>query len=249
MFAGKEGVRKKQTLIAWLIIFVSYHMVWLMPFFSRYPGKGDGTALAESMLRDSSQFKWYVIPLLMVVILFYLEEARKKNWSAIMAGFAFFLMDAFNETWNGLFYTASKGYAAVWQCAYPSAWQPLMGWNIEIIFMFLIMGLASTKLLPADKDKLIFGKINNRQFYAFILAWLCVIVEIVLNLTGALKWNYPWWQARFPLFIFLVGYWPFFQISFLVYDMPNPKQQRMVLGFMACVLILSWAIFIPMGWI
>lgn len=249
MFAGKGGVRKKQALIAWLIIFVTYHMVWVMPLFYRSAGKGDGTALAESLLRDATQFKWYVIPLLLVVINAYADEIRKNNISGVMAGLAFFLMDAFNETWNGLFHTATGGYAGVWQCSYPSAFEPLIGWNIEIIFMFLLLGLASTKLLPEDKDKLVFGKINNRQFYAFIMAWICVGIEIILNLIGALKWNYPWWQPRFPFFIFIVGYWPFFQISFLVYDMPNIKQQRVVVGLMACVLLLSWGIFIPLGWI
>ena len=249
MFKGIDATRRKQALLAWIFIIITYHIVWLIPLFTRHQGKGAGTAQAEAMLRDVSQFKWYVIPLLLVVINAYADEIRNKNWSVVLGGLAFFLMDAFNETWNGLFHTVTGGYAAVWQCSFPSAWQPLMGWNIEIILMFLLMGLASTKLLPADRNALVWGKINNRQFHAFIMAWLCVMVEIILNKIGALQWNYPWWQAKFPLILFLIGYWPFFQIAYLVHDLPSTRQQAIVVGGMATVLVIAWSIFIPMGWV
>ncbi|HOO72923.1 MAG TPA: hypothetical protein PK926_14295 [Spirochaetota bacterium] len=233
----------------WIIIAVCYLIVWLIPAFTAYTGQAPGSEQNFAILRDYGQFKWYVIPLLLVVINLFADEMRRGNWSGIMAACALFLMDAFNETWNGLFYTATGGYSAVWMCSYPTAYQPLIGWNIEIIFMFLMMGIASTKLLPKDKEAMIFGKINNRHFFAFIMAWMCVFVEIVLNLCGALVWNYWWWRPSFPWLIFIIGYLPFFEIAFLVYDLPGLKQQITVVGAMAALFILSLAVFIPLGWL
>ena len=43
---------------------------------------------ALSILRDPSQFQWYVIPLLLVIIYIYSMEAAKKNWSLFFAGLA-----------------------------------------------------------------------------------------------------------------------------------------------------------------
>ncbi len=239
----------KQKRIIWAIIGLTYLGVWLIPVFSSYNGKAPGTLESEKILRDYSQFKWYVIPFLLVVINAFSDEIRKKNWSGVMAALAFFFMDAFNEIWNGLFHTATGGYSAVWMCGYPTAWQPLMGWNIEIIFMFLLMGIVSTKTLDEDKDKLLFGRLNNRHVMAFFMAWLCVIVEIILNAIGALKWNYWWWQPDFPWIIFLIGYLPFFMVAYHVYDLPTTKQQVRFVSIMGTVIILSLAVFIPLGWI
>lgn len=249
MTAAESSLRLKQTRIVWGIIALTYIGVWLIPMFTSYTGKGAGTAEAEAILRDHGQFKWYIIPLLLVVINAFSDEIRRKNIGGIMAGLAFFFMDAFNEIWNGLFHTATGGFAAVWQCTYPTAYEPLMGWNIEIIFMFLLMGIASTKLLPEDKDMAVFGKINNRVFFAFVMAWLCVFVEIILNWIGALQWNYWWWQPEFPWIIFLIGYWPFFMIAYLVYDLPSTEAQAKVVGTMGALILISLAVFIPLGWI
>ncbi len=58
--------------------------------------------------------------------------------------------------WNALYYHFI-GFAALWITVMPTAYQPLIGWNIEIIFNFLIMGLLATKLLPQDKYSKILG--------------------------------------------------------------------------------------------
>lgn len=249
MSGNDSSIRIKQKKIIWAIIGITYVGVWLIPFFTTYQGKATGTAEAEAILRDYGQFKWYVIPLLLVVINAYSDEIRNKNWSGVLAGLAFFLMDAFNEIWNGLFHTATGGYAAVWMCKYPTAYEPLMGWNIEIIFMFLLLGLASTKLLPEDKEKLVFGRINNRHLTAFVMAWLCVFIEIILNLIGALQWNYWWWQPNFPWILFIIGYWPFFMVAYHVYDLPTTKQQVRFVSIMGALVIIALAVFIPLGMI
>ena len=249
MLSSPGAIRRKQSLFVWAIIALTYVMVWLIPLFTSYHGSGDGTEYATRILRDPTQFKWYVIPLFIIVVNAYVDELRKKNYSGVLAGLAFFLMDAFNEIWNGLFHTATGKYAAVWQCGYPTAYEPLMGWNIEIIFMFLLLGLASTKLLPQDKEKLVFGKINNRIASAFVFAWICVMIEIILNLIGALRWNYWWWKPSFPWLIFIIGYWPFFMIAYAVYDMESRKKQIAVVGTMLALVVASFAIFVSLGWI
>jgi len=249
MAGSKASPRIKQARIIWILIALGYLTVWFVPFMSDFSGTGAGAAEARSILRDHSQFKWYVIPFLLVVINFFSDEVKKKNWAGILAALAFFLMDGFNEIWNGLFYTATADYAAVWMCAYPTAYEPLMGWNIEIIFMFLLMGIASTKVLPEDKDGMIFGWLNNRHFYAIIMAWMCVVVEIILNLIGALVWNYWWWCPTFPWLVFLIGYLPFWEIAFLVYDLPDTRSQVKVVSGMAVAVVAALAVFIPMGWI
>jgi len=38
------------------------------PAFTKYSGLGEGSAEALAILRDGAQFKWYVIPLLLVVL-------------------------------------------------------------------------------------------------------------------------------------------------------------------------------------
>jgi len=249
MTTNKMTHRVKQAIFIWIIIALSYIIVWTIPAYVDFTGKGEGSEQAAAILRDCGQFKWYVITFFLVVLNLFIDEAKKKNWGGILAGLAFFLMDAFNEIWNGLFYTATGGYAAVWMCSFPTSYQPLMGWNIEIIFMFLIMGISATKLLPEDKEAMVFGKINNRHLIAFIMAWLCVIVEIILNRCGALVWDFWWWKPEFPWLVFLVGYLPFWEISFLVYDLEDTKAQVKVVGAMAGILLAASVIFGSLGWI
>ena len=59
-------------------------------------------AQALSILRDSSQYQWYVIPLFALIVYVYAVEVEKRNWNLVFAGLAFWGMDWFNEIWNGL---------------------------------------------------------------------------------------------------------------------------------------------------
>ena len=45
---------------------------------------------AQVLLRDPSQFQWYVIPLLAIVTYIYATEMFNKNWNSVFAGLAFF---------------------------------------------------------------------------------------------------------------------------------------------------------------
>jgi hypothetical protein len=129
-----------------------------------------------------------------------------------MAALAFLLMDANNELINSviLYYTR---YSALWTECGPTAYQILVGWNIETLMMFALFGLASTRLLPQNKREKWFG-INNRLVIGFVQSVLAVGVEVVLNRIDFLPWHYWWWSANFPFLILVFGYWHFHWVAF-----------------------------------
>jgi len=114
--------------------------------------------------------------------------------------------------------------------------------------MFAIAGIGFTFTLPKDKNKKILG-INNRLFSAIAGSIFCVIIECVLNSIGALTWEYSWWSIKAPYLVFLIGYLPFFLVSFWVYDMESIKKKAItvgsILGFdLLCLIVfggvLNW---------
>ncbi len=188
----------------------------------------ESAAQALSILRDGSQFQWYVIPLFALVVYVYAVEIERQNWSLVFAGLAFWGMDWFNEIWNGLVFHFT-GRAPVWGAPGNTAYLILIGLNIEICFMFAISGIVFAKMLPPDKGLKILG-IPNRLAFAIGGSLFCVFVEVLLNAAGALAWDYAWWSARAPWLIFLVGYLPFFLVSFWVYDMETLRQKAITVG-------------------
>eukprot|EP00828_Plagiopyla_frontata_P041632 TRINITY_DN5992_c0_g1_i3.p1 TRINITY_DN5992_c0_g1~~TRINITY_DN5992_c0_g1_i3.p1 ORF type:complete len:178 (+),score=26.21 TRINITY_DN5992_c0_g1_i3:3-536(+) len=116
------------------------------------------------------------------------------------------------------------GFAAPWLCNLKTTYLVLVGWNIEIILTFLLLGLFATKILPKNKELKIFG-INNRHFCAIILSIIAVSVELILNHYGALVWEFKFWNAQCPYLIFLIGYLPFFEICYYIHDLPTFKNQ------------------------
>lgn len=208
----------------------------------------ESAAQALSILRDPAQFQWYVIPLFALVVIVYANEIERRNWSLVFAGLAYWGMDWFNEIWNGLVFHFTQ-YAPVWGAPGATAYLILIGLNIEICFMFAVAGIGFAKMLPPDKRMKVLG-IPNRLFFAIAGSIFCVIVEILLNAANALTWDYAWWNARAPWLIFLVGYLPFFLVSFWVYDMESVRKKAMtvgaILGFdLACLLIFGAVL----GWI
>ena len=203
---------------------------------------------AQAILRDTSHAQWYVVPLLLIVLYIYSVEVEKQNWNQVFAGLALWGMDWINEIWNGLVFHFSK-FAPVWGTPAATAYNILIGLNIEITFMFAIMGIFACKMLPADKNLKILG-IPNRIFFAVTNSILAVIIEIILNLAGLLTWEYPWWNIHAPWLIFLIGYLPFFLVCFWVHDMKSVKNKAIVvgsiLGFDLLCLIVFGAI---LGWI
>ena len=203
---------------------------------------------ALSILRSAVTFQWYVIPLFALIVYTYAVEVERRNWNLVFAGLAFWGMDWFNEIWNGLVFHFTQ-YAPVWGAPGKTAFLILIGLNIEISFMFAIAGIAFGKMLPADKKLKILG-FPNRLFFAIAGSIFCVIVELLLNAAGALTWDYPWWSAGAPWLIFLVGYLPFFLVSFWVHDLASLRRKAAAVGTIFAFDLACLAVFAGvLGWI
>jgi len=208
----------------------------------------DSALEALAILRDGTQFQWYVIPLFALVVYVYAVEVERRNWNLVFAGLAYWGMDWFNEIWNSLVFHFTD-FAPVWGAPAKTAYLILIGLNIEICFMFAIAGITFGKMLPADKKLRIWG-IPNRLLIAIGGSAFCVFVEVLLNLIGALTWDYSWWNKSAPWLIFLVGYLPFFLMSFWVHDMESVRKKLSVLGVIYGVDIVSILVFgVILGWI
>jgi len=197
---------------------------------------------ALAILRDGSLFQWYIIPLFALTVYVYAAEVERQNWSLVFAGLAFWGMDWFNEIWNGLVFHFTQ-YAPVWGAPGKTAFLMLIGLNIEICFMFAIAGITFAKMLPAKKRLKILG-LPNRLFFAVTGSIFCVIVEIILNSVSALTWDYAWWRASAPWLIFLIGYLPFFLVSFWVFDMKSLRQKITTVGAIYAVDIVCLVLFV-----
>ena len=203
---------------------------------------------ASRILRDGSQFQWYVIPLLALVLYVYAVEIERRAWNVVFAGLAFWGMDWFNEIWNALVFHFTQ-YAPVWGAPGDTAYLILIGLNIEICFMFFIAGITFSKMLPADKDMRILG-IPNRLALAIFGSVFCVFVEVLLNVVNALTWDYSWWSVQAPWLIFLIGYFPFFAVAFWVHDMKSLRNKLTTVGVIYTVNITALIVFgAILGWI
>jgi hypothetical protein len=208
----------------------------------------EAAARALSILRDGSQFSWYVITLFAFVVYVYAVEIERRNWSLVFAGLAYWGMDWFNEIWNALVFHFT-GYAPVWGAPGSTAYLILIGLNIEICFMFAVAGVTFCKMLPPNPKLKILG-IPNRLAIAVGGAAFCVFVEVLLNAIGALTWDYPWWSAGAPWLIFLFGYLHFFLVSFWVHDMPTVRAKATTVGVIYTVNLVAILIFgVILGWI
>ena len=208
---------------------------------------------ALTNLRVLGNYQWYIIPLLAMVFYIYgveVKNARESgDWGSVFAGLIILGIDIINETWNALIFYFTQ-YSAFWTTPGNSHFIILIGWNIEIAFMFSIAGIAYSKFLPEDKNLKILG-VPNRWFLSVLFAAFCVFVEVLLNFAGALIWVYPWWEAT-PLgiiMIFFVGYFPFFVAASIIYDIKDVKKQTKIVGIIYAIGLTSILTFIAIGMI
>ena len=193
---------------------------------------------------------WYVVTLLVIVLYIYGVEIKKaretNNWSTVFAGLTLLGLDFFNETWNALIFVFSN-HSAFWVTPGASALKLLIGWNIEIAFMFSISGIVFAKFLPEDKNKKMFG-LPNRWAMAIGFAIFGVFVECLLNIGDYLIWEYPWWNLSLGgiWLIFFIGYLPFFVGAFYVYDLPETKDKIKVVVIIYSISIILLCIFGPL---
>jgi len=202
----------------------------------------EASRLALEGLRDLSTIKWYVIPLLAIVFYIYTYEMKKAwasgNWNAVLAGFTIFGMDFFNETWNGWIFHFTQR-SAFWTTPGDTALRTMVGWNIEIMFMFAILGIIYCNTIFEDRKIKIMG-IPNWWFWAITYAAFCVFVEVLLNIGGHLVWEYPCWYRSFGgiWLIFLIGYFHFFVAALIVIGMKKIKTKVITIGVIYAVPIL-----------
>lgn len=107
--------------------------------------------MLEETLQKPQELKWYIIPLFLVCLFLVVNEIKNKRYSVVLGGAAFWLWDVFNETWNAMVY-ATTGQP-VWgtTAAGGSALQILVGYNIEISFMFFILGMMTCRMLKTTE--------------------------------------------------------------------------------------------------
>lgn len=212
----------------------------------------EATKQALTGLRDLSTIKWYIIPLLCMVFYIYMKEARKAsrtyNWDAVLAALAVFGLDFFNETWNG-WVLVFTGRSAVWTAPGDTALRTMVGWNIEIMFMFLILGFVYYYTLSDTRDKKILG-INEKWAVAIGYTVICVAIECVLNSGGQLIWEYPFWNFSFAgiWLILLFGYFIFFLGALIIISLKSMKRKLTMLGIIYAVPITMNIIAGILGW-
>jgi hypothetical protein len=200
------------------------------------------------MLRASGQLDWAVITLLALVVYVYAVEVERRNWSAILAGLAFWLMDWFNEIVNALFLHWG-GRGALWTVTGRTSFLIFIGLTIEISLFFAINGIVFVKLLPADRNLRVLGT-PNRWAIAIPLSLVSVGVELLLHADGVFHWYYWWWNvATFPVIV-VFGYLTFYVVAFIVYDMPSRARQLQTVGALATIDALGILVFgVILGWI
>ncbi len=206
------------------------------------------TLEAQHLLRAPGLFHWSTVTLLALVVYVYAVEVERANWSAILAGLTFWLMDWANEIVNALV-LHFNGHAALWTVTGSSSFVILIGLTVEISLFFAINGIVFTKLLPANRSARILG-LPNRWAMAIGLSLVSVGVELLLHADGVFHWYYWWWNvASFPVIV-VFGYLTFYVVTFWVYDMPERVRQLRVVGSLAALVLTAGLVFGPLlGWI
>jgi hypothetical protein len=205
------------------------------------------TREAERLLRAPGMFDWSTVTLLALAVYVYAVEVERANWSVVLAGLAFWLMDWANEIVNALV-LHFNGHAALWTVTGRSSFVVLIGLTVEITLFFAINGVVFAKLLPAERSARMLG-LPSRWVMAVALSLVSVGVELLLHADGVFHWYYWWWNvASFPVIV-VFGYLTFYVVSFTVYYARRARQLQIV-GLLAGVDLLAGLVFGPLlGWI
>ena len=206
------------------------------------------TESALAQLRDPNLFAWHVPFFLLVVVYMYATEIGRGRWDVVAAGLALWLADWINEILNS-FFLAWNGVAPLWVESGSTAYQILVGLNIETSMLFLVFGLVYARLLPADRNARIAG-MNNRWFWAVNLSVFAVVTELVLNAWGVLNWHWWFWDVPLGLpAIFVFGYLWFFLAAARAFDAPTEAARWRFVGTLAVIALVLGAIGAAMGWV
>jgi hypothetical protein len=216
-------------------------MVWL------FASRTAPTLEALRQVRNPHLFKWYAVALLAFVVYVYAVEVERRRWHVVAAGVAVFLADWFNEIINALVLHVSDR-APLWAATGPTAYQFLVGLNVEIMFMFSIAGIVYTKLLPAERAIRILG-VPNRFALALGLSVVSVAVEVFLHATGTFHWHYLWWNLQSLPLIVIFGYLWFYLFAARVYDAGRRRRWTLIGGLAAIDLAMGLVFGIGLNWL
>jgi hypothetical protein len=181
------------------------------------------------------------------VVYAYAVEVERRRWDVIAAGLAVWLADAFNEIINALVLHISDR-AALWTTTGPTAYQLLIGLNLEIMFMFAVAGIVYAKLLPTDRTARLLG-LPNRFAVALGLSLVSVAVELFLHATGTFHWEYWWWSTASLPAIVIFGYLWFYLYAAWVYD-ARPRTRWTLLSVLAVINLAMGLLFgVGLGWL
>jgi len=161
------------------------------------------SAQALSVLRNTDNMQWYIVPLLVSVFYIYFVEIEKKNWGVIFLGLAFWANEFIYEIGNALLLRITD-YAPLWITPGKSSYVIYVGLTVEICFFFAVFGLMALKIMPEDKKMKILG-IPNRVFIPCVLGLSGLFVEVILNQCNMLIWEYKFWSWP-NLYLLAIGY-------------------------------------------
>lgn len=200
------------------------------------------------ILRSPDFFNWSFAVYITFVTYVYSVEIEKRNWNIVFGALAFYGLEWFIEIMNGLVLHFTQ-FSPIWTSTGRTIFQLLPGLNLEISVMFAVGAVVFLKLLPKEKNFKIMG-VNNRLFFTVFNAVFMVLLECVVNAWGYLPWNYSWWNFPHIYFIVLVGYMPYFFLSFYVHDLEKMnKKIAIVLSLFALDLILYLVFAVGLKWI
>jgi hypothetical protein len=212
----------------------------------------EATLQALTNLRDLSTMKWYAVPLLAIVFYIYTIEIKKcresGDWNPLFAALAIFGADFFNESWNGWFMILS-GRSALWTTPGPTALRTTVGWNIEIMFMFSILGFVFYHALSGKEGKKILG-LPEKWAVAIGYTAVCCFIECCLNYGGVLVWEYSFWSRTVlgVTLLFLIGYFWFFAWAILAITRKTIKNKAVVVAIPYAAAIVIDLIALGLGW-
>ena len=175
---------------------------------------------ALGQLRDPGTWEWHPVFFLTIAMYIYAVEIGRGRLDVVAAGLALWFADWINELLNS-FVLEATNEAPLWVETGPTAYQLLVGLNVETSLMFLVGGVVFARLLPEDRDARVLG-LPNRLFFALTLSVFAVVVEVALNQIGVLNWHWAFWDVPWGLPLILVfGYLWFFLAAAWVYDAPS----------------------------
>lgn len=216
-------------------------------------GYTEASLRALQGMRDFTTLQWYVIPLLAILFYVYateIKQARRSgDWNAVFAGLTIFGMDFINESVNGWILVLS-GRSALWTAPGPTALRTMVGWNVEIMFMFALSGIIYFHTLSDDPKAKILG-LPERWFWAAAYSAFCVFIEWFLNRGGLLIWEYSFWNRSFGgvWLIFLLGYFHFYVAALLVISARRRRTKVIAVGAMFGIAVVLNVIGLGiLGW-